>query len=78
MVEQRHMRVYRFRFNLTPCIDLFSPIRARARTPLRVHWTYNRVVNITGYRLKGRTSGPLSGGYICQIYDSGVSVGVLD
>ena len=71
MVEQRHVRVYRF--NLTPCIALFSPIRA----PLRVHWTDIRVVNTTGYCLQGRTSGPLSGGYICQIYDSGDSVGVL-
>ena len=71
MFEQRHMRVCRF--NLAPCIALFSPIRA----PLRVHWTDIRVVNTTGYCLQGRTSGPLSGGYICQIYDSGGSVGVL-
>ena len=68
MVEQRHMRVYRF--NLAPCIALFSPIRA----PLRVHWADIRVVNTTGHCLQGRTSGPLSGGYICQIYDSGDSI----
>ena len=72
MVEQRRVRGV-YRFNLTPCMALFSPIRA----PLRVHWTDIRVVNTTGYCLKGRTSGPLSGGYVCQIYDSGDSVGVL-